>query len=483
MKKSVFRNYIYNIIYQLLILIVPFLVMPHISRTLGADGIGMYGYSNSVTQYFILLGCAGLNLYGQRESAYCQDNIEKRSTVFFELFCIRIFCLMVSLLIFLFTVCNSTKYGTIFQIQTLEFFAAILDISWFFQGMEEFKKIVIRNSIVKVLGAVCIFIFVASPEDIWKYTLIYALSNFIGNISVWLYLPNYLIKVKFKDLKFKRHIRMILLLFVPQIATSIYNLLDKSMIGWLTKNDSEVAFYEQAQKIMKTALAIPTALGTVMMPKIASLYKKSEKNQIIEYLKKSFHIICIIAFPLCFGMIGISKTFIPWFLGNGYDKSVWNLIILSPIIVIVSFSNIVGVQFLLPVGRHKTYTISVVAGTIVNFLLNLILIPVFFSIGAAIASVCAEILVAVFQLWSIRNDFTIQGKLKKYYQYIFASIIMYFAIFFVDFIFKKPSATAVFLKVVGGGIVYFSVLFMMKDKFLLNGLRKVTEQLFQKKLR
>ena len=481
MKKSVFKNYIYSIMYQMLILIVPLLVMPYISRTLSADGIGMYGYSNAITQYFILFGCAGLNLHGQREVAYCQDDSEKRTTVFFELFCIRVFCLTISLFVFLFTACNSIRYQTIFQIQILEFFAAIFDISWFFQGMEEFKKIVIRNSIVKVASAACIFIFVTSPEDVWKYTLIYSLSNFIGNLSVWAYLPKYLIKVRFKDLKFKRHIRMIILLFVPQMATSVYNLLDKSMIGWLTENDSEVAFYEQAQKIMKTALAIPTALGTVMMPKIASLYKKDEKDQIVEYLKKSFHIICIIAFPLCFGIAGIAKSFIPWFLGNGYDKSVWNLIILSPIIVIVSISNIIGVQFLLPVGRHRVYTISVVLGTITNFLLNLILIPVFFSVGASVASVCAELVVTMFQLWSIRRDFTVQGKLRKCYRYIFASIIMYFAIFFMDFILKNHSAITVFLRIGIGGIVYFSTLFMMKDEFLLSGLKAAVTWLSKKK--
>ena len=155
-KKSLKANYVYNLSYQILVLVIPLITTPYVSRALGAEGVGMFGLTNSISQYFVLFGCIGLNLYGQREIAYCQNTESERSKIFYELLIVRLITMSISILFFVLSVCRNEKYGLLYRIESLELIAAAIDITWFFQGLEEFKKIVIRNSIVKICGVVCI---------------------------------------------------------------------------------------------------------------------------------------------------------------------------------------------------------------------------------------------------------------------------------------------------------------------------------------
>lgn len=454
--------------YQILVLILPFITTPYISRVLGADGVGAFGYTESISQYFVLFGCIGLNLYGQREIAYCRKSKEERSRVFWELLILRIITISIVIVIFCFTACQSEKYGRLFSIEIIEIVASMVDISWFFQGVEDFKKIVIRNALVKLSGVVLIFTLVKNREDLSIYTFIYVITLFLGNVSMWFYISKYIKKIEYDTLKVTRHIRLALILFIPQIATNMYNLLDKSMIGYLTQSDAEVAYYEQAQKIMKMVLSIPTALGTVMLPRIANMFGEGRREEIKEYLYKSINFVCLLAFPLCMGLCGISKGFVPWFFGNGYNKVVNNLIILSPIIIIVGISNVIGVQYLLPTGKQRQYTCSVIMGTVVNFLLNIVAIPLLLSAGAALASIVAELSVTIFQLIMVRKEFNFGYVLNKNYKYIISSAIVYLVVFLLSGVLGNGRMIATVLEVFVGGIIYVIVLLLMKDEMIYN---------------
>lgn len=284
-KKSITRNYIYNVLYQVLIIIVPLITTPYLSRVLGAENIGIYSYTLSITTYFILFGSLGVAMYGQREIAYLQDKKYERSKTFFEILFMRFITLGIALVIFYFSFVTTGDYSTYYKILILEIIANALDISWFFQGLEEFKKTVLRNSLVKIVSVVFIFILVKTKNNLIEYFIIYVLSNFLGNISLWLYLPKYIEKIKFKELKVLRHIKPTIGLFIPQVAIQIYTVLDKTMIGSIIEDKSEVGFYEQAQKIVKLLLAIATSLGTVMVPRMANTFAAGDTLSPDRFLK------------------------------------------------------------------------------------------------------------------------------------------------------------------------------------------------------
>ena len=196
MKNSVKKNYIYNLIYQILVIILPLITAPYISRVLGAENIGIYSYTTSISAYFILFGSLGISLYAQREIAYHQDNKKKNSKTFLEIIILRAITMLISITIFCVTFTTNGEYSFFYKILIIELIAQCFDISWFFSGLEEFKKTVIRNLIVKCISVVAIFLLVKTPEDLDLYFGIYVLSAFIGNISLWFYLPKYFIKQK-----------------------------------------------------------------------------------------------------------------------------------------------------------------------------------------------------------------------------------------------------------------------------------------------
>lgn len=468
---KVLKNYVYNFLYQILVILVPLITTPYVSRVLGAKGIGTFSYTNSIVQYFILFGCIGLNLYGQREIAYVQHDKKERDNVFWELFILRVLAVSVSLLVYYLSFVSHGKYASVFLIMSLEIFASLIDISWFFQGIEEFKKIVIRNLVVKVLGVTLIFLLVKSSDDLILYTLCHSGTLLLGNISIWAYVPKYIGNVKLNELHLHKHIKPTIILFLPQIATSIYTVLDKTMIGYLAGIEEEVAYYEQGQKIVKLVLTLVTSLGTVMMPRIANLYKQNEITKVSDYLAKSFRFVFFMSFPMMFGLMAICCNIVPWFFGKGYNKVIPNMMIISPIVVFIALSNIVGIQYLLPTGRQKEYTISVLIGCIVNFIMNLLLIPKFMSIGAAIATVLAEGCVTSVQMYLTRKDINYFKLLRNNKKYISSSLIMFIPTYMLA-LWLPSTITNSFLCILAGCIIYVCLLFLKKDDIIYGIIKK-----------
>lgn len=478
MEKSVKKNYIYNLLYQLLIIMLPIITTPYIARKLGAEGNGIYGYTVSIVTYFILFGSLGISMYGQREIAYNQNNKEKRSKIFWELVIIRFFTMLVSTIIFYFLFCLKGNYSIYYKILLLEIFANILDISWFYQGMEDFKKTVIRNFIIKIISVICIFTFINEPSDLTKYMYIYVLSTLFGSLTLWIGIWKYIERPK--KIKFIYHIPLTIALFIPQIAIQVYTVLDKTMLGSILHDMNEVGYYEQAQKIVKILLTIVTAVGTVMMPRIANCYAEGNKEQIKAYMKKTFNFVFILAFPLMFGIIAVANNFVPLFFGQGYDKVPMIMSILSLIIIFISLSSVTGTQFLLSTKRQKEFTISVVVGAIINFILNFILIKCYKSYGAAIATVVAELTVTAVQCYFVRKDFDLKEIFKSSINYIISSIIMMMVCIFIDKV-MIGRMTVILTQVIVGVITYFGVLFVLRDKFLLDTLNDVIFSRFKKK--
>ena len=250
MGKSIRKNYVYNLLYQILVIIIPIITIPYVSRILGARNIGIYGYTLSISAYFILVGSLGVSLYGQREIAYLQGKKKKYSKKFWEIFLLRIITMAISSIIFYFCfVKGKNEYSIYYKILLLELFGNTLDISWFFQGLEEFGKTVSRNLIVKIISLISIFVFVKTKNDLYIYFIIYVASIIIGNLSLWLYMPQYLKKVDINSLNILRHLKPTIALFIPQAAIQIYTVLDRTMIGVIITDKAEVGYYTQEEKI------------------------------------------------------------------------------------------------------------------------------------------------------------------------------------------------------------------------------------------
>ena len=501
-KKSIAKNYIYNMVYQVLILILPLITTPYLSRVLGAEGIGIYGYTYSIVTYFILFGSLGVAMYGQREIAYAQENVEARKKVFIEIIIFRFITIALASVAYYFLFINGKEYQVYYQILLIELIAAAFDISWFFQGMEEFKRTVTRNVLVRICSVSLVFILVKTKEDLAKFTLIYSLADLIGNLSLWIYVPKYIKGAKIKNINVLRHVPQIVLLFIPQVANQIYKILDTTMIGTLVSNKAETGYYEQGQKVIRLLLTVVTSLGVVMVPRMASTFASGDNEKIKNYMKMSFRFVFFLAFPIMFGIISISNAFVPIFFGTGYDKVVILINIICPIIILMGLGNVLGTQYLLPTKRQKEYTISVTVGLVVNFILNYILIKQYASIGASIATVLSELVIVIIQFQYIKEQISFKDLLVMAWKYFVSGIIMFAICYGVKFIIGLNivnvnliklaanmsmdenyliNSISIIVQMIFGVLTYFGMLIVLKDDYVFKFVDKIKSKIFKKK--
>lgn len=470
MRKNLKQNYIFNLLYQVLSIIIPIIMIPYLSRTLHANGIGIYGYTISVVTYFLLFGSLGVNLYGQREVAVYQKDIKKRSKVFYELFFFKSICLLFTSILFFLFFCINNQYKTFYMILMLEFLSNILDISWLYQGLEEFKKIVCRNLIVKIFSIISIYIFVKTENDVDIYLLIYCLSNLVGNGLLWISAKKYLVKCDFKDLNFKTHLKGTILFFIPQIAIQVYAVLDKTMIGMILKDMTQVGYYESCQKVVRILMTVVTSLGIVMMPRIVSCISQNKTKEIKIYIKKSFSLVLCLSFPLMFGIIVVSPRFVPLFFGNGYEAAIPLLIVMSLIVLPVGISNITGNAILIARKMQKEYTISVSFGALINVILNYILILKFKALGAVISTVVSETVITFIQFNYCKDEIEFKTLLKLSKNYFVSSLVMFTVCFLIGKVNCNPFIILFFQVFIGIGI-YVLMLILLKDDFFVGYLK------------
>ena len=423
---QVVKNFLYNVSYQLLVIILPLITVPYVSNILGAEGIGDYAFTYANMQYFVIFGMVGITLYGNRQIAYVRENKENLKNTFYSIYTLQLITTTISFVLYLiFTlVFNNGDYKWLYIVQGINIIASIADISWLFMGLEQFKKTVVRNTIVKLVSLASIFIFVKSSDDTVIYALIIALSSFIGNLTFWLYIPKIIGFENIKILELTLHLKSSLALFIPQLAIQIYLLLDRTMLGIIT-DTVQVGYYENSQKIVKIVLTIATAIGTVMMPKIANTVASGDMKKVKYYIKNSFFFVSALSIPLMFGLMGVAPELSPWFFGNNFVGIEKLIIISSLIILAISWSNVLGMQLLVPLNKTKEFTISVTSGAIINFILNLVLIKKFGAIGSCISTIIAEFTVTLVQFYLIKDFIKAKELIKPVVLFIPASIVMY----------------------------------------------------------
>jgi len=459
------KNYIYNTSYQLFILLVPIIIAPYLARILGAEKLGIYGYIYSFTSIMSTIGLLGIYTYGNRETAYCRDKKEVLSSNFWEIMLIRGFLCIVTSIIF-FTISTKSVYGNYFNLFYFWLLADFIDITWLFVGMENMKPAVAKNFFAKIITVVGIFVLVKSKEDLWLYLTLISISTLVANLSVYPLLLKVIDKPKFISVdkeKIKKHIGGACLLFLPQVATIMYLQVDKVMIEMLTGQTSQIAFYLYAEKIINIPLALIIGLNTVMMPRIANEFRKGNMGSMRLYLNKAVNFSLFLAFPMFIGLVNIAHKFIPWYLGSEFLPTIKALIMLSPLIVINALSGVAGQQYFVATNQINIILRAYVPAAIINFGINLVLIPKFGFLGAATASLIASFISLLILYHHMTKQIIFESLWKSGLKYFSYSLIMGGALFLLGL--KLPdSATTTIIQIFAGIFIYCIILILRKDK-------------------
>lgn len=451
---SVKKNFFYNSLYQLLILIVPIITTPYLTRTICADGIGTYSYSYSIANYFMMFILLGLENYGNREIAQHKDSKDSLSYTFCSVYLFQIFMGILVIAAYTVYILVFAKNPSIALIFAINILATCFDISWCLYGLELFKTIAIRNTLIKLLTTVLIFTFVKDRNGVIAYCLIMTVSNLISQLSVW---PVVLTKIKPVRPKARdvfSHLKPNLFLFITVASVGVYKSLDKVMLGIIDPTKVQVGYFELAERIVSIPNILVVSLGTVMMPRIANLVSKKDESY-TDMIMTSMFFSMFVSTSMSLGIMGVSKEFVPLFYGNGYEQCIYLYLVLLPCSFFMSFANVIRTQYILPNHMDKVFVKVGIYGCVLNICINLILIPRFGAIGAAFGTLSAEIFCCVYQSNSVKHYLPLREYIKYSLPLMLIGGVMFATIFFVDITqFTGSLVISLAVKIATGFIVY-----------------------------
>lgn len=454
------KNFIYNVLYQAFIYIFPLITIPYISRKLGVDNIGIYSYTYSIVNCLMLFSMLGINNYGNREISKSRDDKSKMSKLFFSIYGLQLLCgsiLFLLYLIYIIFFCHN--YKIIFICQIVNFISVFFDINWFYFGLEQFKLTIRRNILIKLISTVFIFLLVKNENDLIVYTIIMGTANLLSQLYLFLKLKNFIEfkKVHFSDMK--KHLKSCIILFIPVLAYSVYRIMDKTMIGLLS-SVTQLGYYENAEKIINIPIAVITALGTVMLPRMSYLLE-NKSDDVEKTISQSLKLSMLLAMNMFFGILLIAKDGSIIIFGKDFANSGFIMQLLSVTIVVSAWASVFRTQYLIPKSKDNIYVVTTIIGAILNFILNLIFIPMYGAVGACIGTIVAELFLCVSQSFCLRKIFPY----SRYFILLFKELVKALIIYVIAYSITI-SISNIYVKLVLQIIIYSVIFIIFNWKYL-----------------
>lgn len=462
-KKSLGFNVLFQTVYQLFLTITPLITTPYVSRMLGVDGVGTYSYTLSMCKYFMLFALLGVEDYGCRSIASVNGNREAVSKNFINIFCFQIITSIIAII---------TYFGYCFflvrtdlnvaLLQGIMVISCLFDISWFFYGIEELKAPVFKGTLLKILTMVLTFVLVNKNTGVIAYTIAMAGGTLISQGVLWIYIKKEINIVKPSFSEILHHGKANFILFIPVVAQTVFQVMDKSMLGWLSTK-AESGYYYNTDMLVYLPVGIIGGLGTVFLARLSFLYAEENREEINKVLLESFELYSCIACPLSFGIAAIANEFIPLFFGSEFYPCVLLTYLLCPAIILKTYSTLLKNEVFIPSHKENYFTFSVIVAAVVNVIMNYLLIPKLGATGAVIGTIGAEfseLVVLMIGFFKVDNTVSKRQLLTNCIYYVFA-LIMLLAVRLVPLLMKQVSIFLVIALEIVVGVVTYSMLCLM----------------------
>lgn len=452
-RESLKKNFIFQFLYQIVVLIIPMILSPYLTRTLQETSLGIYSYAHSISYYFVVFANLGIAKYGQRLIAQNRDDGVKLRRAFWSLFTFHgIFSLIITILYFVFVVVFAKSNQLVYYIEGVFVVSALFDITWLFYGLENFKSVVTKNLVIKIFQCVCIFMFIHKPSDVGIYTLITEGSILAGQIVM---LPQAIklvrpIKISIDDVK--PHIKPMFVLAIAVIASTLYTTFDMTLLGFMT-NKENVAFYNYSNQIISIANMIISVLGTVMFPKACKMAAEGNVNGQKQYIRYSVIFTAIISFGSIFGLFAVADLLATVYYGEAFVICGKIMKALSPIVFFIGMGSIVRTQYMIPNSMDKEYIVCIIYNAVINLVLSVSLIPKLGIYGAVIGTVSAEAFGLIYQLILCRKFINVIDIFKLSIPFAVIGAIMYAVIKTINKVYTN-SLQALVVQVISGMLIF-----------------------------
>lgn len=422
---SLKKNFIYQTGYQVLATALPLITTPYINRVLGAEQLGTYTYAANIANYFTIFAMLGFNNYGSKMIAATKHNENELAHTFSSIRKLqRLMATVVVAIYLLFVSLCIPENKPLYFIESLWIINCFIDINWFFWGLEKVKLTVTRNLIIKLITLSGIFIFVKTRKDILIYAFILVIGTILSDLYLVSQVKKYIKGTRTTFYEMIIHIKPCITLFIPVVAMSIYQQMDKTMLGLLSTYE-QVGYYSSADKIVNIPLGIITGLGTVSLPRIVSLISEKKIMEYKKVVEKSISLVMFMCSAIAFGILAVSQEFVPLFFGSEFLPCVSLISFLAFVIFFKAISTVIVNQILIPNDNERYYIISVFVGAFINLILNYSLIRKFDAVGAVYATLISELIVCFVQIFVCFKYLNVLKMLGKNFQYIILGVLMY----------------------------------------------------------
>lgn len=472
-KSSVKVNFVYQIIYRIITTLTPLITSPVLARALGAEKLGIFSGTLALVTYFKLYSMLGIETYGNRTIATAQGNKQKLQELFWNIYFIQFLTTITAIVLYasIFFFIPKDRYA-ISVIQGLWLLSCLFDVNWFFFGTEQFKLTVTRNIVIKCLTVALIVIFVRTPDDLNLYALIMSGDAVLSNLVVWPFLRRYISFEKPSFSKMKAHIKPILILFIPILSITVFRVMDKSMLDWLS-SEEQLGYYYSADKVINIPIYIITALSTVMLPRVSNEISKNNFDSVKKMLVKSVEVTVFIALAVGIGIASIANEFVPLFFGPGFEPCIKLVYWFVLILFAKAIGELVRSQYMIPAKKDKLYSAAIILGACTNFLFNYFLISRYNALGAVWGTLIAETTVTGFEIIVTRKSMPFLSFFKDNIFYLVPAAAMFFVVRYFAQILTLPIIAKLCIMIFVGAVVYLSIcicIWKMKKVSVFHGI-------------
>ena len=476
---SVKSNIILNGINTLTGIVFPIITFPYAARVLSPDGIGAVNFLNSIIGYIVLLTSLGIPMYAVKEIAKYRDDNRQRDKIAVEIIILStLLCLSGYIAVWALAelVPQIHRQAALFYILSLTIIFTSIGVNWFYQGIEDFKFITIRAIIIRTLAAAALFIFIRSKADLLIYGMIVVGSTVGNNFINFIHLRKHIDwgVIKLRELKIGRHLKPAVQVFILNLIISLYIQLNSVMLGFMS-GDEAVGYFTAGTKITHIALTIITSLGTVLLPRCSHLLQVGNHEGFTTIIRKSLNLTLALSLPMTAGLMLLAVPITMIFCGEEYVESISILYLNAPVVIFIALTNVMGIQVLYPMNKIRIVIMSVSGGAVFNMLLNLILIPPYGAVGAAISTLIAEFVVLVTQLLCGRKYYPFEIRSLFNYKYIIATAAMAIAVYAI-LMTLHSHLLKLSVGLIAGMTIYFFALLLTKDPLLKEMLSIIEEK-------
>ncbi len=396
--KRLLSNFISLSILQGANYLLPLLTFPYLVRVLGVEKFGLLAFASATIAYFNILTDYGFNLTATREVSIHRNDKKKLNEIFSSVMIIKFMLLIISFLLLMTLVLSFEKFKNEHLIYFLTFGSVIGQVlfpQWFFQGMERMKYITFLNILAKSVFTIAIFIFIHQQSDYWKVPLINSLGFIVaGIVALYIIFKDFKIRFSWQQpLLIKHYITDGWHVFISNIAISMYTVSTTFILGLFT-NNTIVGYFSIADKIKGAVQGLLTPISQTIYPYISKKVKEN-KQEGLQFIRKTTMYIGLFSLFLSFLLYFFAPEVIHLVAGEKYERSISVLKIIAFLPFIIALSNVFGIQTMLTFDRKKAFSKILIAGSALNIILSVILVPLLQEIGSAISVLMVELFVTL----------------------------------------------------------------------------------------